>query len=45
MGFRVGYCPQADLYYSEAITIPMYPGLTEAQQDQVVTSLREAINL
>jgi UDP-4-amino-4,6-dideoxy-N-acetyl-beta-L-altrosamine transaminase len=45
MGFRVGYCPQAELYYSEAISIPMYPGLTETQQDQVVTSLQEATNL
>ena len=45
MGFRAGYCPQAELYYSEAISIPMYPSLTETQQDQVVTSLREATNL
>lgn len=43
MGFNVGYCPQAEQYYSEAISIPLYPGLTVAQQDQVVAVLREAV--
>jgi UDP-4-amino-4,6-dideoxy-N-acetyl-beta-L-altrosamine transaminase len=43
MGFRVGYCPQAEQYYSEAISIPMYPGLTVAQQDQVVAVIRQAL--
>jgi UDP-4-amino-4,6-dideoxy-N-acetyl-beta-L-altrosamine transaminase len=43
MGFRAGYCPQAEQYYSEAISLPMYPGLTEAQQNQVVAVLREAV--
>lgn len=44
MGFGTGYCPQAEQYYSEAISVPMYSGLTEAQQDQVVSSLRGAIS-
>ena len=43
MGFSAGYCPQAEQYYSEVITIPMYPGLTETQQDQVVTVIREVL--
>jgi dTDP-4-amino-4,6-dideoxygalactose transaminase len=43
MGFSVGHCPQAEQYYSEAISIPLYPGLTAAQQDQVVAVIREAI--
>jgi UDP-4-amino-4,6-dideoxy-N-acetyl-beta-L-altrosamine transaminase len=43
MGFSVGYCPQAEQYYSEAISIPMYPGLTESQQDQVVSLIREVV--
>ena len=44
MGFRVGYCPEAEQYYSEAISIPMYPGLTEAEQYHVVNILRKAIS-
>lgn len=42
MGFNEGYCPQAERYYSEAISIPIYPGLTETQQDRVVAALCEA---
>lgn len=43
MGFRAGDFPQAEQYYREAISIPMYPGLTEAEQDLVVAALREAL--
>jgi UDP-4-amino-4,6-dideoxy-N-acetyl-beta-L-altrosamine transaminase len=43
MGFSAGYCPQAEQYYSEVISIPLYPGLTEAQQNHVVNVLRKAI--
>jgi dTDP-4-amino-4,6-dideoxygalactose transaminase len=43
MGFAKGYCPQAEQYYSEALSLPMYPGLTEAQQECVVASLRSIL--
>lgn len=43
MGFSAGHCPQADQYYSEVISIPLYPGLTAAQQDRVVAVLGEAV--
>ncbi len=43
MGFSVGYCPQAEQYYSEVISIPMYPALTCAQQDIVVQVLRKIL--
>ena len=45
MGFVKGYCPEAEQYYKEAISLPMYPGLTEAQQDRVVTVLEEALSV
>jgi UDP-4-amino-4,6-dideoxy-N-acetyl-beta-L-altrosamine transaminase len=44
MGFTAGYCPQAEQYYTSAISIPFYPGLTEAQQDQVVAVISEAVS-
>jgi UDP-4-amino-4,6-dideoxy-N-acetyl-beta-L-altrosamine transaminase len=44
MGFKKGLCPEAEQYYLEAISLPMYPALTEAQQDEVVTALRSAIS-
>jgi UDP-4-amino-4,6-dideoxy-N-acetyl-beta-L-altrosamine transaminase len=43
LGFRAGSCPEAEQYYAEAISLPMYPGLTEKQQDQVVATLNLAI--
>jgi UDP-4-amino-4,6-dideoxy-N-acetyl-beta-L-altrosamine transaminase len=45
IGFRAGYCQQAERYYAEAISLPMYPGLTEAQQHRVVAALREATSV
>lgn len=44
MGFAAGYCPQAEQYYSEAISLPMYPGLTELEQDRVQAALRKAVD-
>jgi UDP-4-amino-4,6-dideoxy-N-acetyl-beta-L-altrosamine transaminase len=43
MGFRAGYCPEAEKYYSEVISIPVYYGLTSEQQDFVVQSLHQAL--
>lgn len=43
MGFRWGDFPQAERYYAEALSLPMYPGLSEAEQDQVVAALREVV--
>jgi dTDP-4-amino-4,6-dideoxygalactose transaminase len=42
MGFVQGYCPQAEQYYLETLSLPMYPGLTTKQQDYVLTILTEA---
>ena len=42
MGFRKGYCAEAEQYYSEVISIPMYPGLTAGQQDEVVAAIQKA---
>jgi UDP-4-amino-4,6-dideoxy-N-acetyl-beta-L-altrosamine transaminase len=41
-GFADGDFPQAERYYAEAISLPMYPTLTEEQQDRVVAVLRQA---
>jgi UDP-4-amino-4,6-dideoxy-N-acetyl-beta-L-altrosamine transaminase len=39
MGFKAGYCPEAEEYYKEIVSIPIYPGLTQEQQDLVVQAL------
>ncbi len=43
MGFLRGYCPEAEKYYAEALSLPMFPALTDDQQDEVVRTLRAAI--
>ena len=43
MGFADGYCPAAEQYYAEAISLPLFPGLTERQQDEVVSALSSAV--
>lgn len=43
MGFTAGQFPEAERYYAEAISIPMYPTMSEAQQDEVVACLREVL--
>ena len=45
LGFEAGYCPEAEQYYAEAISLPIYPGLTETEQDQVVAALKGATSL
>jgi dTDP-4-amino-4,6-dideoxygalactose transaminase len=40
MGFKAGYCQQAERFYSEVISIPMYPGLSDGQQDEVLAALK-----
>lgn len=39
LGFAPGLCPNAEAYYAEAISLPMYPGLTDTQQDRVAAVL------
>ena len=43
MGFKMGQFPESERYYAEAISIPMYPIMSETQQDEVVSCLREAL--
>lgn len=42
-GFREGDFPAAEQHYREAITLPLYPGLNESEQDQVIAALREVL--
>lgn len=43
MGFKPGDFPHAEAWYEGAISLPLYPALTDAQQDEVVQALREAV--
>lgn len=44
-GFKPGDFPEAERYYAEAISLPMYPALTGEQQDYVTDALRKAMQI
>ncbi len=43
LGFRPGQFPVAEAYAAQALSIPLYPALTDAQQDCVVAELKKAL--
>jgi dTDP-4-amino-4,6-dideoxygalactose transaminase len=43
LGFKPGHCPEAERYAEEALSLPLYPALTDVEQDQVVAALRKAL--
>ena len=45
MGFEEGQYPEAEQYYTEAISLPMFPTMTKDQQDKVISSLRSVLEV
>lgn len=43
MGFDRAQFPEAECYYREAITLPIFPRLTDQEQDQVAAALKAAL--
>lgn len=43
LGFKTGDFPEAERYYSEAITLPLFPAMTHRQQDEVVAAVAQAL--
>ncbi|WP_445397090.1 UDP-4-amino-4,6-dideoxy-N-acetyl-beta-L-altrosamine transaminase [Zobellella sp. An-6] len=43
MGFKSEQYPKAEEYYAEAISLPMYQGLTDIQQSEVAHILKEVL--
>jgi len=43
MGFKEGYFPGAEAYASSAISLPLFPGLSAADQQRVATGLAEQV--
>lgn len=44
MGFVPGVYPEADRYYASALSLPLYPALSEESQHKVVVSLRAVLD-
>lgn len=43
LGFRAGTFPEAEKYYQEAISLPIYPAMTASAQEKVIFSLGQAL--
>jgi UDP-4-amino-4,6-dideoxy-N-acetyl-beta-L-altrosamine transaminase len=43
LGFKWGDFPEAESYYAEALTLPLFAAMTEVEQDEVVSMLRKAL--
>jgi UDP-4-amino-4,6-dideoxy-N-acetyl-beta-L-altrosamine transaminase len=44
LGFGQGHCPNAEAYYAEAISLPIYPSMTDEEQQQVIAAVTEAVS-
>lgn len=44
LGFKPGDFPQAEQYYREAISLPLYPSLSDSEQDRVVQALKRVLS-
>jgi len=44
MGFSYGDFPESEIYYAKAITLPLFPTMSEDQQKQVILALEKAIS-
>ena len=43
LGYQRGQCPNAEAYYAQEISLPLFPDLTDAQVDRVVDEVRRAV--
>jgi dTDP-4-amino-4,6-dideoxygalactose transaminase len=43
MGFMAGDFPEAEAYYAQAISLPLFPAMTDAQQDYVIDQLKRLL--
>ena len=43
MGFKSGYCPAAESYYRETISLPIFSSLATTDQDRVIATLTKVM--
>jgi len=43
MGFVYGDFPAAENYYQQALSLPLFHGMTDIQQDEVVAALQTVL--
>ncbi len=40
LGYKKGLCPNAEKFYQRILSIPMYPGLTDQEQQKVISEIK-----
>ena len=43
MGFKAGYCEEAERYFNETISIPIFSSLSDQSQNQVINELKKIL--
>ncbi|MBM7849087.1 dTDP-4-amino-4,6-dideoxygalactose transaminase [Arthrobacter roseus] len=43
LGYRRGMCPNAEAYYRQEISLPLFPGLTDGQVHQVIENVLDVV--
>jgi dTDP-4-amino-4,6-dideoxygalactose transaminase len=41
LGYRRGMCPRAERFYAQELSLPLFPTLSDDDQDRVIAALRE----
>ncbi|MEV0798086.1 aminotransferase class V-fold PLP-dependent enzyme [Kribbella sp. NPDC050281] len=43
-GYRRGLCPNAERFYAEELSLPLFPDLTDAEVDQVIETITKLVD-
>lgn len=43
LGYRLGECPRAERYYDEAISLPLFPRMTDAEVEFVIAAVGKVV--
>ena len=43
MGFKAGYCPDAEQYHRDVLSIPMFPTMAASDQSKVIHTVQEVL--
>ena len=39
-GYRPGYCPEAEHFYAGALSLPLFPAMSDADMEQVIAAVK-----
>ncbi|CAN5276207.1 UDP-4-amino-4,6-dideoxy-N-acetyl-beta-L-altrosamine transaminase [soil metagenome] len=42
-GYAEGKCPEAETFYRQCLSLPLHPGMTDADNGQVISAVREVL--